>query len=49
MLLVRADTLPEGPKLGLRAKDGHYAQLPFKSYGVAQLRSRNGKSFEIGI
>jgi ATP-dependent DNA ligase len=46
MLLVRSDTLPEGPDWAYELKLDGYRALAFKSYGVAHLRSRNNKSFD---
>jgi bifunctional non-homologous end joining protein LigD len=45
MLLVRSETLPEGPDWAYELKLDGYRALAFKSYGVAHLRSRNNKSF----
>jgi len=46
MLLVRSDTLPEGPNWAYELKLDGYRALAIKSYGVAHLRSRNNKSFD---
>jgi hypothetical protein len=46
MLLVRSDTLPEGPSWAYELKLDGYRALGIKSYGVAHLRSRNNKSFD---
>ncbi len=46
MLLVRSDSLPEGPTWAYELKLDGYRALAFKSYGVAHLRSRNNKSFD---
>lgn len=46
MLLVRSDTLPEGPDWLYELKLDGYRALAIKSYGVAHLRSRNNKRFD---
>jgi len=46
MLLVRSDTLPEGPDWAYELKLDGYRALAIKSYGVAHLRSRNNKTFD---
>jgi bifunctional non-homologous end joining protein LigD len=46
MLLVRSDTLPEGPNWAYELKLDGYRALAIKSYGVAHLRSRNNKGFD---
>jgi bifunctional non-homologous end joining protein LigD len=46
MLLVRSDTLPEGPDWAYELKLDGYRALGIKSYGVAHLRPRNNKSFD---
>jgi ATP-dependent DNA ligase len=46
MLLVRSETLPEGPDWAYELKLDGYRALGIKSYGVAHLRSRNNKSFD---
>jgi hypothetical protein len=46
MLLVRSDTLPEGPNWAYELKLDGYRPVGIKSYGVAHLRSRNNKSFD---
>lgn len=46
MLLVRSDTLPEGPTWAYELKLDGYRAIAIKSYGVAHLRSRNNKSFD---
>ncbi len=45
MLLVRSDTLPEGPTWTYELKLDGYLALAIKSYGLAHLRSRNDKNF----
>ena len=46
MLLLRSDTLPEGPAWAYELKLDGYRALGIKSYGVAHLRSRTNKSFD---
>src|SRR3984885_10281738 len=46
MLLVRSDTVPEGPNWVYELKLDGYRALAVKSYGGAHLRSRNDKSFD---
>ncbi len=45
MLLVRSDTLPEGPNWAYELKLDGYRALAIKSGGNVQLRSRNDKGF----
>jgi DNA ligase D-like protein (predicted ligase) len=45
MLLLRADTLPEGPRWEYQLKLDGYRAVAFKSRGVVHLRSRNDKDF----
>jgi bifunctional non-homologous end joining protein LigD len=46
MLLVRSESLPEGPDRAYELKLDGYRALAIKSYGVGHLRSRNNKSFD---
>ena len=46
MLLVRSETLPEGPNWACELKLDGYRALGIESYGVAHLRSRDNKSFD---
>jgi DNA ligase D-like protein (predicted ligase) len=45
MLLVRSDTLPEGPNWAYELKLDGYRALAIKSAGKVRLRSRNDKDF----
>jgi DNA ligase D-like protein (predicted ligase) len=46
MLLLRSDTLPEGPSWQYELKLDGYRALAIKSNGKVHLRSRNNKSFD---
>lgn len=45
MLLLRADTLPEGPRWEYQLKLDGYRAVAFKTRGVVHLRSRNDNDF----
>src|SRR5688572_17420626 len=45
MLLLRADSLPEGPRWEYQLKLDGYRAVAFKTRGVVHLRSRNDKDF----
>jgi ATP-dependent DNA ligase len=45
MLLLRTETLPEGPEWGYEVKLDGYRALAFKTGGALSLRSRNNNDF----
>ncbi len=45
MLLLRGDSLPEGPNWPIRTKLDGYRALAIKTGGKIQLRSRNNNDF----